>query len=158
MHLNAVTTTHGAVVVGNKVTSKSLRSTEHFYLRQKQGRPQLEMTADYVLSGDTENEFLQVVSSIVVVYAPDADAEVCELFHVDYEREKQDNYPEAHWQINAGSDAWAGAMGPKGKLVKLHLPVGGRRFRPSLEDGPVSDSRRDGRAGERRCWVLGGQP
>lgn len=60
-----------------------------------------------------------------------------ELFHYDYERDK-DDYPDAHMQIRASSDAWdhvlaASGIAP-GSLHKLHLPVGGRRYRPALED------------------------
>ena len=60
------------------------------------------------------------------------------LLHYDYERDKADGYAEAHLQICATSDAWEEAGkrhdGDTRLLSKLHLPVGGRRFRPTLED------------------------
>src|SRR5262249_7268543 len=60
-----------------------------------------------------------------------------DLFHYDYERDKRD-YTEAHIQVYAGSEPLKqllAAVGrPKDDLSKIHLPVGGRRFRPSLED------------------------
>lgn len=60
-----------------------------------------------------------------------------ELLHYDYERDKR-GYPDAHVQVNAGSAAWDELLMASGKgrgsLGKLHLPVGGRRYRPSVED------------------------
>ncbi|MFY1669296.1 hypothetical protein ACN27G_04975 [Plantactinospora sp. WMMB334] len=62
------------------------------------------------------------------------------IFHYDYEREKdtRDGYTEAHLQIHGQSDklsALLDAAGrPKTSLERLHFPVGGRRYRPSLED------------------------
>jgi hypothetical protein len=57
----------------------------------------------------------------------------------DYEREPDHQlYPEAHIQIDADSESWrrllVDAGRPTDPVVNLHLPVGGRRFRPSLED------------------------
>ena len=60
------------------------------------------------------------------------------LLHYDYERDKSDGYPEVHLQVCATSDAWEQASlgyGPSGRpLERLHLPVGGRRYRPTAED------------------------
>lgn len=85
---------------------------------------------DYVLRSDDSGRFLMVVSSYVGLFR---DAEATELLlHYDYEREKGDSYPEAHIHVNASSGPWSGIS--ERALGKLHLPVGGRRFRPSLED------------------------
>lgn len=78
--------------------------------------------------------YLTVESSTYGIGAGDPPEE---LLHYDYERSK-DDYPDAHMQIRAGSAAWdrlleASGIG-KGSLHKLHLPVGGRRYRPALED------------------------
>ena len=60
------------------------------------------------------------------------------LLHYDYERDKPDDYPDAHLQICATSDAWkqvgVRTDGSDRLLERMHLPVGGRRFRPTLED------------------------
>jgi hypothetical protein len=60
------------------------------------------------------------------------------LLHYDFEREK-DRYTEAHVQVCArhdGFEQYLNRLGRKatGALSKIHLPVGGRRFRPALED------------------------
>ncbi|MEH1129590.1 hypothetical protein [Micromonospora sp. CPCC 206061] len=78
--------------------------------------------------------YLTVAKSAYVVSAGNP---ATELFHYDYERDKAD-YPDAHMQVLAGSAAWDElliASGKKeGSLSKLHLPVGGKRYRPALED------------------------
>ena len=59
------------------------------------------------------------------------------LLHYDYEREK-DIYAEAHIQV-AGRhpplERMLSELGRRGDVMKrLHLPVGGRRLRPAIED------------------------
>jgi hypothetical protein len=60
-----------------------------------------------------------------------------ELLHYDYERDKV-GYPDAHVQILGGSTDWDEVLVASGRsrggLGKLHLTVGGRRYRPSIED------------------------
>jgi hypothetical protein len=60
-----------------------------------------------------------------------------ELIRYDYERAKE-SYPQAHIQVFGENDhlaqLLAAAGRPKCSLDKLHLPVGGKRFRPALED------------------------
>lgn len=84
---------------------------------------------------DDEAKHLTVFSSYVGVFA-DLEERLC-LRHYDYERGKPDGYPEAHVQVSATSPAFRAACLPTGRddtLAKLHFPVGGRRFRPTLED------------------------
>jgi hypothetical protein len=81
--------------------------------------------------------YLTVEQSVYFLYTgPDA-GHLTELLHYDYERDKE-GYPEAHIQVIATSEAWdtvlASSGKPKAGVGKLHLPVGGRRFRPALED------------------------
>ncbi|HEX8081339.1 MAG TPA: hypothetical protein VF557_14105 [Jatrophihabitans sp.] len=89
------------------------------------------LTAD-----DTEGKHLMVVSSF---YSFCADRDLSEeLLHYDYEREKADAYPEAHLQVSASSPVWERLAAARGlgdmPLAKAHLPVGGRRYRPTVED------------------------
>jgi hypothetical protein len=90
----------------------------------------------YQLQPDEPGIFLMVHTSMVGLFR-DQQLDRC-LFHYDYERNKPDGYPEAHLQVNAESDEWRGLLsvtpGAKQAVEHLHLPVGGRRFRPSLED------------------------
>lgn len=81
-----------------------------------------------------EDGFLAVDKSS---YQVSAGKPPVELFHYDYERDKP-NHPDAHLQINVSGDAWDELLTAsgrrKGTVGKLHLPVGGRRYRVSLED------------------------
>lgn len=56
----------------------------------------------------------------------------------EYMREPPNNFPEAHFHIHGESDMLQNMLDAcgrnKDKPADLHLPVGGRRFRPCLED------------------------
>jgi hypothetical protein len=88
------------------------------------------------LQPDPEGEYLAVTSSFMGISAT-ADLEQT-LLHYDYERGKGNGYPEAHLQLDAASDEWSALCQRAGlgdrPLDKLHFPVGGRRYRPTLED------------------------
>lgn len=87
----------------------------------------------YRLRLDDSGEHLTVDASAFSVCAADDDSSC--LCRFDYERGKS-GYPEAHPQVYGESAAlavWKGT--PKtGRLERLHFPIGGRRYRPTLED------------------------
>lgn len=123
------------VVVGFNINKRSLTGGAiPLTLDRKPARAHLYVSIR--LSADAEGDHLMVVSSVTALYR-DAALEH-ELLHYDYERDKGDGYPEAHVQVCAGSEAWTKLMSAAGRrrdaLKDLHLPVGGRRFRPTLED------------------------
>ena len=94
------------------------------------------LSLSYRLAADVDRRYLMVESSFMGLFL---DAELEEpVLHYDYERNKGDGYPEAHLQVCASSGAWdalcAATRGDARPLERLHLPVGGRRFRPTLED------------------------
>lgn len=84
---------------------------------------------------EDEGKFLAVQGSFCGLYVgnpPDL------LLHYDFEREKE-RYTEAHVQVCARHPALERYLAELGRkevngLHKIHLPVGGRRFRPALED------------------------
>lgn len=115
--------------------------------------PRLYLGLLYRMAPDDHGRYPMIRSSVMYL-SPDSDG-TRTLLHYDYERNKADDYPEAHLQVCATSEEWEQAMrsyGPKGRpLDKLHLPVGGRRFRPSVEDlieFLVTEQLADGRP----CW------
>jgi hypothetical protein len=82
-----------------------------------------------------EDKYLTVERSAWVVSGgPEAEYE---FFHYDYERGK-DHYTEAHLQVEGVNSHLEQLLEGCGRtrtaLSKLHLPVGGKRFRPALED------------------------
>lgn len=88
------------------------------------------------LEQDFEDKYLMVRQSVMLLSSTADPADT--LLHYDYERDKPDDYPDAHLQICATSEAWeqVGVRidGTERLLERMHLPVGGRRFRPTLED------------------------
>jgi hypothetical protein len=123
------------VLVGHGLSKKSLE-VNPFRLRLGPGKPHGWLEVSYRLCIDDEGRYLMVVSSYVGVYANDTDRSL--LCHVDYERNKAHGYPEAHLQVERESAAlktWRLTDGTSGRLLRdLHFPVGGRRYRPALED------------------------
>ncbi len=120
------------VYVGHGLTKASLES-QRFRVRRGTGKTWCWLNLSFRLSLDHEQKYLAVKSSFIGVYAEDNDPSC--LCHFDYEREKPD-YPEAHLQVFGDSPAlaaWAGRAQDRG-LHRLHFPVGGRRYRPCLED------------------------
>lgn len=92
------------------------------------------MNLSYQVHMDHEAKYLTVFKSYCGIFS-DEELETC-LCHFDYEREK-DKYTAAHLQVHGASpalDALNRRGDEKRPLEKLHFPVGGKRFRPSLED------------------------
>jgi hypothetical protein len=66
----------------------------------------------------------------------DQELDSCVL-HYDFDRDPGNPYPPAHLQVEAASPAFdtlCGRLGRRHELARVHLPVGGKRFRPCLED------------------------
>ena len=93
--------------------------------------PKLWLDVSFRLQMDQWDRYLTVRSSFVGAFPTEEGKDG--LFHYDYERDKADDYPDAHLQV-AGQDAAMAALLPGKPSVKLHFPVGGKRFRPCLED------------------------
>lgn len=101
------------------------------------GFPSLYFRPYYQLSLDPKESRYLTVDTSVFLLATDEQM-TNELLHIDFERDKGDGYPDAHLQINAESEIWRDTLsgvGKKGReFSRLHFPVGGRRFRPTVED------------------------
>ncbi|WNI19239.1 hypothetical protein [Actinacidiphila sp. ITFR-21] len=119
-----------AFVVGHQV-SKANVIPYRLPLRTGTKAPRLWLDVSFRLQMDAEEQYLTVRSSFFGVF-PTEDGKDA-LFHYDYERDKRDNYPDAHLQV-AGQDTAMQALLPGKPAIKLHFPVGGKRFRPCLED------------------------
>jgi hypothetical protein len=144
--------------VGSGLSHANLTQPEGFAVRVDGKAPRLWMNLSYQVRLDTEQRYLTVHKSYCGIFS-DADLETC-LCHFDYEREKE-QYTGAHVQVHGQSEALRALnRGPdrKRSLDKLHIPVGGRRFRPSLEDVIeflVAERLADGRPGWERIVEAG---
>lgn len=118
-------------VVGYRINRQSLDTRSAIPLALGKRRPRAYLGLSYRLEADFAESFLMVTSSVLALFADEAMSHP--LLHYDYERDKP-GYPDAHLQVDADPPAWAG-IGPPGRpFGRAHLPVGGRRFRPTLED------------------------
>lgn len=122
-------------MLGHLLDKKTL-TAQRFKLKPRAPKVELWMDVSFQLRLDAEREHLMVQKSFVGVFG--AQAAKHGLFHYDYERDKADGYPDAHVQVDAVSDLFATLNDPKTdpgrSLASLHFPVGGKRFRPCLED------------------------
>lgn len=126
---------HPRTVIGYGISRRAqdLRSGVPLTINSRAARLYLGLA--FRLEADDEYRYLMVTSSAMVL-SLDSDLEKV-LLHYDYERSKRDGYPEAHLQVCASSGYWQECSrvdGSSRALERLHLPVGPRRFRPSLED------------------------
>lgn len=126
----------GDVVLVGTALDKSLLTSRPVRLRSTASRAKLWIDVSFNLGLDSDEGFLAVFNSTWTINVGEqSNTEL--VLHYDYERDKQ-TYTEAHLQV-AGShpafEAYLEDLGRKrGTLSKLHLPLGGRRFRPCLED------------------------
>ncbi|MFJ3289957.1 hypothetical protein ACIPMW_32315 [Streptomyces sp. NPDC086669] len=120
--------------VGSGLSRSNLTQPTGFPVRIDNKKPRAWMSLSYQVHMDHEAKYLTVHKSYCGIFSDEV-LETC-LCHFDYEREK-DKYTSAHLQVHGVSPALQ-QLNPPGKekrpLDKLHFPVGGRRFRPSLED------------------------
>ncbi|ORW03270.1 hypothetical protein [Mycobacterium kyorinense] len=125
-------------VIGYRITKDNQDVTEGIPVTTGGRGARFYLGLSIRLVPDDKRTHLTVASSVMILAtAADVADESNILLHYDYERGKED-YPEAHLQICASSDAWRDAGrrldGRERLLERLHLPVGDRRFRPTLED------------------------
>lgn len=94
------------------------------------------LLVSYICTLDREGEHLTVWASTVGLYLlPDRREP---LFRYEFDRSNT-HMPQAHLHVHGQSSALGRLYALAGKetaatLERLHLPVGGNRFRPSLED------------------------
>lgn len=99
-----------------------------------EGEPRLDLRVRYRCTWDFERKFLAVEDSAFSLTLPGLREP---LVRVEYQRSR--SYAAAHVQVHAESTALGFLFACKGdqtpgKVQALHLPVGGKRFRPCLED------------------------
>lgn len=121
--------------VGYRTTRNRPFPGEAIPLTVSRARPKSYMHVIHTLVTDPEGRYLTVQRSSYGLYLdPDLESVV---FHYDYDREPEGEYPEAHVQVVGESVPLAelnSRVDVEKRLGDLHFPVGGRRYRPSLED------------------------
>lgn len=129
-------TDHPRTVVGYRITKRDQDLRCGIPLTIDGKNPKFYLGLTFRLEADEEKQYLMATSSVMLLSLDQNLDSV--LFHYDYERDKTHGYPEAHLQVCATSQSWEQAAnrldGSSRMLERLHLPVGPRRFRPTVED------------------------
>lgn len=153
----------GTLVLGRGVTKTHL-DPQAAPLTLGPRDPSAWLWVAFILGPDPEGEYLTVFKSGFALYA-DSDRERM-LLHYDYEREPAHSYPPAHVQVHGTADDLSALSerrsGRRKELKDFNFPVGGRRYRPSIEDvveflvtEDLADARpewRDAITDSRRRW------
>lgn len=128
-----VATDHMVIAPG--ITDKNL-DPKFVALCLGRGRPSGYLMVVITTQLDDESQYLTVNKSQFALYRREDRKSM--LLHYDYNRDPANEYPAAHVQVNGMSKnlrLWCKARGVEATpLPRIHLPVGGRRFRPTLED------------------------
>lgn len=123
------------LVLGRGVTKNSL-DPQAVPLTLGRRDPSAWLWVAFILGADPEGEYLTVLKSGFALYL-DADRERM-MLHYDYEREAAHAYPPAHVQVQGTAEDLSTLSerrsGQRKELKDFHFPVGGRRYRPTLED------------------------
>ena len=124
----------GRAVVGYKV-SESNPVGDCVPLTISRSPARLYLSVLHTLELDDSETFLTTNKSS---YTLQADDDTASILTYDFVREPPNEFPEAHIHIHGESDILVRMLHASGrdksKPANLHLPVGGRRFRPCLED------------------------
>ena len=135
IRLGAVVRRDGLCTVARGVTKNSL-APDVIPLTISRAPPRCFLYAAWTLGIDNESDRLTVTKSKFALRTDDGD-EADDVFSYEYGTDPDDDYPEAHLHVAGDSpplQQLCGRTGVDKRLRDLHFPVGGRRFRPSLED------------------------
>jgi hypothetical protein len=102
-------------------------------------RPNLFLRVTFTCVMDAEGEYMAVSASTFGLFVKSPMLRRPRPFvRLEYVRDAHPGVPSAHVQLHATSAELAWIHGSAGRpyteMPELHFPIGGRRFRPSLED------------------------
>jgi hypothetical protein len=139
---SAAASTRVAATMMNFTASAAWYSPTGRMVTPKTRSPNVWLGFSMRLEQDFEDKYLMVRQSVMLLSASVDPADP--LLHYAHERDKPDDYPGAHLQICATSDAWkrvgVRTDGSQRLLERVHSPVGGRRFRPTLSFSVIKNS------------------
>ena len=137
IRVSAVETLGGRRLIGCGVTKNSA-VPKPIALTHKRRNPVVYLYLLIAYDLDPENTYLTTTSSIMSLYTSSEMDDDQLIVSIDYDREPENKYPGAHMHVSGARDdlgsVYLGNTRSSRKLRDLHLPVGGKRFRPTLED------------------------
>lgn len=135
--------------IDTEFTEKSLKNNSILKVENKKpGFPLVRKSDDpnnpilflyllYAMELDSSGKHLRIESSSISLQADvTGSKKACPLVRVEYKRQRMRSPAHMHIHANSPEIAWLyGTAGcPTPNLHALHFPVGGRRFRPTLEE------------------------
>ena len=137
VEISAVRTIAGRAVMGSGVTATSI-VPQPIPIGLEGSRPQVFLYLVHTYELDPEGVYLTMGSSTLSLYTSPRMADDELIVAIDYVRQPVNRYPACHLHV-AGhrhdlDQLYLGIARHPRTLRDLHLPVGGRRFRPTLED------------------------
>lgn len=133
IRVGAVLTPRGVIV--GKGVGKQKFSAEAVPVTISRADPKCWLLVAHTFLLDDEGVYLTAAKSLYTLYLDEEQTQM--VFHYDYDRSPANRYPQAHFQINGSSpnlEALAERNGFDRELLRYHFPVGGKRYRPTLED------------------------
>lgn len=99
---------------------------------------QLSLRVEFHARLDSEREYMAVENSALGLWVqPDPVRRARPVFRIEYDRDAK-NKPAAHVHLHAESSELAWVYGSSSQALpsmsEIHFPVGGRRFRPTVEE------------------------
>ena len=134
IRLNVFMDTRGRAVVGYRISPRKPLG-DPIPLTVSQAPAKLHLCVLHTLDLDESGDDLVTSRS---TYTLQSALSATAVLTYDYVREPPNEYPEAHLHVHGTSDTLQDLLAVGGrdadKPADLHLPVGGRRYRPCLED------------------------
>ena len=142
--------------VGYLINSRSPVPFEAIQLLPGRRKTRTFLHVYHVLKWDDEHTYLADQRSAFGLYAGPEMNDSQMVLRYDYDLEIRNNeedepYPIAHVHVAGDLNCLRELPGPPDELSKLHIPVGGKRYRPSLED-VIEFAVVEGFAGPRDGW------
>ncbi len=137
IRLSAMATAESNVVIGCRVSEKTPRG-DLIPIKVKSGRAAVYLHLFHSYTVDKEQKYLTMAKSALILYTAGERKDDNHLVRFDYAREPVANLPQAHMHVSGRRDdldrIYLAGSRKSRKLIDLHFPVGGKRFRPTLED------------------------
>ena len=137
IRITATTLPSGLVLLGRGIGNSNLTS-EPIPLARSRNRPRVYLKYTHWCGLDDEDTHLATITSLMDLHTSDEISNESLLLGIDYSRYPNNEFPRAHMHV-AGErddldDLYLGGDKNRRTLRQLHLPVGGSRYRPTLED------------------------
>ena len=134
LRLSVVMDASGRAAIGNRINEREPIGTP-IALTVTKAPASLELRFLHSLELDASREFPTTSKSTYKLCEVDSGSPIVTY---DYTRDPPNDYPEAHLHVHGSAENIKLMLErcgrPKDKPDDLHFPVGGRRFRPCLED------------------------